>query len=167
MRSNSRRALVAALLLGVLASVVLVLPAYAQPVMSSVSDKLICLCGCNSVLTECPHQNCEWGIPAKQYITEQLAAGQSPDQLVDYYVEKYGEEVLAAPAKTGFNLAAYLIPFVVLIAGGVVIYFLVAGWVRRMGRPTVVAGPGTIEPSVDEAPDELRRRLDEELDKFD
>lgn len=135
--------------------------------MSSVSDKLICLCGCNSVLTVCPHQNCEWGIPAKQYITDQLAAGQTPEQLLDYYVAEYGEKVLAAPTKSGFNLAAYIIPFAVLIAGGVIVYFVVAGWSRRMGRPTVVSAEGRVEPSTDETPDELRRKMEEELKSFD
>ena len=38
-------------------------------------SRVMCLCGCNAVLEECPHQDCGWGIPAKNLITERLAAG--------------------------------------------------------------------------------------------
>ncbi|MHB0980883.1 MAG: cytochrome c-type biogenesis protein CcmH [Thermoleophilia bacterium] len=132
--------------------------------MSVVSDKLVCQCGCAAVLTECPHSDCGWGIPAKKYITEQLESGADPEALVQYYVSEYGEQVLAAPTKRGFNIVAWVTPFVALVIGAVAVYYLIGGWARgRMAN----AGPvGRPEDSA-EVPEELERRLDDELKDFD
>jgi cytochrome c-type biogenesis protein CcmH len=140
-------------------------PAHAAPPpVSSVSDEIICLCGCNAVLSECPHQDCGWGIPAKQYISQELEAGQTPEALVDYYVQEYGEQVLAAPTKSGINLVAWVLPFVALAGAGVAVYVLVVRWTRR--RPEE-AGEAVVVPVSNGTSDELNRRLDEELRRFD
>lgn len=138
-------------------------PAFAAPPVSSVSDKLTCQCGCAAVLTECPHQDCGWGIPAKQYIKQQLEAGQSPEALVQYYVDEFGEQVLAAPTKRGFNLVAWVLPFAALIIGAVAVYFLIGMWARR-DTPEAEFAPTR---DVDLAPEELKRKLDDELRDFD
>lgn len=138
-------------------------PAFAAPPVSSVSDKLTCQCGCAAVLTECPHQDCGWGIPAKQYIKQQLEAGQTPEALVQYYVDEFGEQVLAAPTKRGFNLVAWVLPFAALIIGAVAMYFLIGVWTRRNG-PEAELVPAR---DVDLAPEGLKSKLDEELRDFD
>lgn len=165
-RSGLRRAPVAAVfaaavLLGVLA---LAGPALAAPPPSSVSDQLICLCGCNSVLTECPHQDCGWGIPAKQYISQQLDTGASPESIVEYFVQKEGEQVLAAPTKSGFNLIAWVLPFVALAIGAVAIYYLVVRWSAGRREPEAVPAE-VMAPTPTSS--ETARRLDEELRDFD
>ncbi len=139
-------------------------PAFAAvPPVSSVSDKLTCQCGCAAVLTECPHQDCGWGIPAKQYIKQQLEAGQSPEALVKYYVDEFGEQVLAAPTKRGFNLLAWVLPFAALIIGAVAMYFLIGVWARRDGADAELVPTR----DVDLAPEELKRKLEDELRNFD
>jgi cytochrome c-type biogenesis protein CcmH len=50
-------------------------------------------------------------------VREQLAAGKTPQQVKDFFVSKYGEWVLLAPTTRGFSLLAWVLPFVVLIAG--------------------------------------------------
>jgi cytochrome c-type biogenesis protein CcmH len=139
--------------------------AAAAPPRSSVSDEIMCLCGCNSVLTNCPHEDCGWGIPAKNYIDQQLSAGATPESLVQYYVNEYGQEVLAAPTKTGFNVAAWVMPFVALVVGGVAIYFLASMWAAR--RRVAVPVPSTTEHAVTRGDEELSHRLDDELRDFD
>ena len=138
----------------------------ATPPRSSVSDKIICQCGCGAVLTNCPHQDCGWGIPAKTLIDEQLAKGKAPDELVQYYVSQYGEVVLAAPTKTGFNVTAWVMPFVGLIVGAVAIYFLLGMWSARREDPTLPDGALAAIPLPD-SDDPISRRLDDELRDFD
>jgi cytochrome c-type biogenesis protein CcmH len=72
--------------------------------------------------------------------------------------------VLAAPPKRGFNLLAWLLPFVGLGIGGAVLALLARRW-SRTGEETVPADPsgngrGPLDP-------ELERRVDEELARFD
>lgn len=126
-----------------------------------VADKIMCLCGCNSVLSSCPHADCGWGVPEKENISRELAGGKSPDELIDQYVANFGEEVLAAPAKTGFNLTAWLVPFALIVSAAVALFYLVLTWTRREIQKAPV--PAERE----ELPDEARRRLDDELNKFD
>ena len=139
-------------------------PAFAALPVSSVSDQLTCQCGCNSVLTECPHQDCGWGVPAKQYIGQELETGTAPEEIIAYFVAQNGEQVLAAPTKSGINLIAWVLPFVALAVGGVAVYYLVIGWARKRSEPGLSAAEGL---SASAAPSEASRRLDEELRDFD
>lgn len=140
-------------------------PAAAVPPVSSVSDKIMCLCGCNSVLSVCPHPDCSWGIPAKEDIKQQLAAGKTPEAIIAQYVSKYGEQVLAAPTKRGFNMVVWVLPFIMLVIGAVVIYYLARTWAARHADATEEAA--AVPARVEDHPDEMVRRMEDELKKFD
>jgi len=62
-------------------------------------------------------------------VREQLAAGKTPDQVRQYFIEKYGEWVLLAPKARGFNLVVYVLPLALIVGGAVV----VGRFVRRHG----------------------------------
>jgi cytochrome c-type biogenesis protein CcmH len=64
----------------------------------------------------------------KGVITEQIESGKTDDQVLDYFVAKYGEWILLQPRAHGFNLAVYVLPFLVLIGGIAVLYFSVKRW---------------------------------------
>jgi len=168
---SARRGFIAPLLslLTVLVLLLAAVPAQAAPAPSVVSDKLMCLCGCNAVLTQCPHQNCEWGIPAKERIKEELDQGKKPDAIIKEFVAQYGERVLASPTKTGFNLLAWIVPFVVLIAGAIALYFVIAGWSKRRSKVTPVTAIGTVDQTdaQAQAQDELVQKMEDELKDFD
>ncbi len=95
-----------------------------------------------------------------------VAQGMGESEVLDTFVAQYGEEILAAPRATGFNLLAYVLPAFVIVLGVAGIVVLALRW--RGGRAeaipatVVVRGRGT---SSDQDP--LRSRLDEELSHFD
>jgi len=64
-------------------------------------------------------------------IRERLAAGDSPEQVKAYFVEKYGLWILLAPPRQGFNLLVWVVPFVGLGAGLVLVLVLMRRWSRR------------------------------------
>jgi len=70
-------------------------------------------------------------------VREQLEAGKTPDEIKAYFVSKYGEWVLLAPPRRGFNLLLWFSPFVVLIAGIGLGLSLVRRWARN--KPAAVA----------------------------
>ena len=90
-------------------------------------------------------------------IRERLAAGDNPEQVRAYFVEKYGDWILLSPPKTGFTLLVWVVPFVGLGIGLV----LVAIVVRRWSRTPQPAAPSQIDPAVRER---IRREMSE-LDK--
>jgi cytochrome c-type biogenesis protein CcmH len=66
----------------------------------------------------------------RNVVREQLAAGQSPDQVRRYFTEKYGEWILLAPKAEGVNLLVYLLPAVFILGGGAVVVAAAKKWVR-------------------------------------
>jgi cytochrome c-type biogenesis protein CcmH len=90
-------------------------------------------------------------------IRERLAAGDSPEQVRAYFVEKYGDWILLSPPKSGFTLLVWVLPFVGLGIGLV----LVAVVVRRWSRAPRAATPSQLDPAVRER---IRRELSE-MDK--
>jgi cytochrome c-type biogenesis protein CcmH len=147
----------------VIVGLALLFAAPAQAGMFDVAGKIMCLCGCNAVLSDCPHVDCGWGVPAKEFITQELAGGKTEGEMVQYYVAQYGEKVLAAPTKTGFNMAAWVVPFASLFIGAAGIYFLVTMWARRRSEELAAAGDRLLA----ELSEEDSRRLDDELKNFD
>jgi len=57
-------------------------------------------------------------------VREMIAEGKSRDEILDYYVARYGERILAAPRARGINVLAYAAPFAALILGGGSLFLL-------------------------------------------
>lgn len=128
---------------------------------SDVAKQLVCQCGCTQILNSCNHSTCMVREVMNTAISQQLADGQSEAQIIQFFVDQYGEQVLAAPPKRGFNLVAWILPFAVILVGGGVIYFAIRRWVKR-DRETLVSADA--ETTVADA--EYQRRLDKELKEF-
>ncbi|MFQ5851217.1 MAG: cytochrome c-type biogenesis protein CcmH [Candidatus Binatia bacterium] len=77
-------------------------------------------------------------------ILEQLKEGKSPEQVRDYFVSKYGEWVLLAPTTKGFSLLVWILPFVALTGGILLVVFVVRRWVQRKSRYR----PGQVDPAL-------------------
>ena len=50
-------------------------------------------------------------------VRERLDAGDTNAEIRDYFVVRYGEEILAAPKGGGFNLLAWIVPVVIVLGG--------------------------------------------------
>ena len=66
-------------------------------------------------------------------VRQQLDAGRTPEQVKDYFVARYGEWILLRPAARGFNWVVYLLPYVALAGGGVLLAVIMA--FARQRRP--------------------------------
>jgi cytochrome c-type biogenesis protein CcmH len=123
----------------------------------AVGSKLMCICGCQQVLTECNHIHCPSSVPMRGEVNEKLAAGMTDDQLLKSFVEKYGTAVLAAPAFSGiFNRTAWLTPIAALVIGlaGLIFYL------RRLKSTTAPPAPAATVPS------RYDQKIEDELNKF-
>jgi cytochrome c-type biogenesis protein CcmH len=95
-------------------------------------------------------------------IREKLKAGESRQQIEAYFTSKYGEWILLAPTKKGFNLLAWGLPFVGIVAGAFAVVFLTRRWAERQAA----AGAGEGAPPADPADAQYRERVRRELDEF-
>ncbi len=73
-------------------------------------------------------------------VREKLAAGESREQILAFFVERYGENILAAPQKQGFSLVAWVIPGLGVLVGLAAVGVAVRMMQRRQGTevPTAV-----------------------------
>ncbi|MDE2059208.1 MAG: cytochrome c-type biogenesis protein CcmH [candidate division NC10 bacterium] len=73
----------------------------------------------------------EMATQMREVIHEKLKNGESPDQIRNYFVSRYGEWILLSPTRRGFNWLAWLLPFVALLGGGGIIVLTVRHSIRR------------------------------------
>ena len=88
----------------------------------------------------------------KVFINDRIAEGDDKQQIIDALVEEFGRGVLATPPKEGFDLVAWIVPIVLVLAGLAAIPLVTRVWARR----------GRDEPAPEIAPEDAAR-LDEEL----
>jgi hypothetical protein len=67
----------------------------------------------------------------RQVVREMLAAGSDRDEILDFFVERYGKDILAAPPKSGANLVAWLAPVAGFAAALVAVYFILRSMTRK------------------------------------
>ncbi len=125
---------------------------------TEVGHKLMCRCGCNQVLLECNHVGCTYSDSMRGELMAGMQRGDSDDLILQAFVQKYGPTVLAAPTTSGFNRVAWVMPFVALTGGLMIVVVVVKAWNTRRGATVPVA-----EVSAPEM-DELRRRVHEETE---
>ena len=71
-------------------------------------------------------------------IRERLAAGDSPDEIVRFFSNRYGERVLAELPKSGFNVLLFA-----WVGGSMLVVALVGGWMLLRLRRSAAPAPVT------------------------
>jgi len=122
-----------------------------------VASMLVCQCGCdNMIVSDC---NCDYAEQTRALIRKKIDEGQTKDVILSDFVEQYGEKVLAAPTKRGFNLTAWIMPFAALTVAAGVVAMIITTWVRR-SQQTVERHPVSISaPSAEKYKEQLKREL--------
>lgn len=127
----------------------------------AVDDQLIAPCCFSQTVA---NHNSPIAESIKAEVRQMLAAGSTEQEIIDFYVGKYGERILAAPRASGFNLLAYVMPALALGAGLVGVVIVLRRWRRPPSSQPAGTGPSTLSS------DEARRfqaRLEEELARFE
>jgi len=107
-------------------------------------------------LADCPSPQAE---SLRAWIVIQEATGRSRADVETELLERYGDVIRSAPRAEGIGLAAYAIPVLAFVVGGV----LVAVFLRRTTR----AGPAPPRPIAEALDPELARLVDEDLERGD
>ena len=70
-----------------------------------------------------------FSVQIKNQVKEQLAQGRKHDEILKFFVDRYGPWILRAPPVQGVNALAWLVPVGLLIVGPLLIWMLV--WRRK------------------------------------
>ena len=84
-----------------------------------------------------------------------VRGGYTAPEILDAFVNVYGERVLMAPPRTGFNLLGYVVPGIAIGIGAIVLAVAIRRW--RSPGPVAGAGLGSPIATADATPDELQR----------
>jgi cytochrome c-type biogenesis protein CcmF len=127
---------------------------------------IICQCGtCRHNLLDCASENCGHATQDRIAIHQLLGMGKSRQNVIDYFIQKYGSQVaLASPIDKGVNRLIWLLPYGlgVMAAGGL-------GYgAYRMAHRSAARDPAVPPSEIPKVADEeLADELDDELRKLD
>ena len=71
----------------------------------------------------------------RDLVVEMLEEGRSKEEILDFFVSRYGEDVLAAPPKSGFNILVWIVPVLVLPVVVTILVMVLRNMRRRQGDP--------------------------------
>lgn len=126
--------------------------------VNAIAKKLYCPVCPNTPLDVCETQACaDW----REQIREQLAAGWTEEQVMGYFVEQYGERVLAEPERSGFTSLVWILPIVAVLLGLFVAVLALRSW--RVGRDQSVASATQPQAAISA---EARGKIENDLNEL-
>jgi cytochrome c-type biogenesis protein CcmH/NrfF len=146
-------------LLGIAVLAIAFLGADTDARFTKLGHQLMCMCGCNQILLECNHVGCAYSERMRNELTAGLERGDSDSLVLQSFVQKYGNTVLAAPTSSGFNVVAWITPFLVFGLATAMAVWLVRVWKSRPVAQSVA------KPNLETAElDALRKRARQETE---
>ncbi len=125
--------------------------------VNAVAKKLNCPVCENIPLDVCDTPACiQW----RDLIRQKLAGGETPEQIIVYFHETYGDRVLQEPPRRGFTGVLWVLPVGGVLAGAALLW-----WALRSMLPGAQAGQ-PLPTQTTETQDEYRRRLERELEEI-
>ena len=124
-----------------------------EQIVYEIAAKLRCVVCQNLSVADSPS---EMASQMRAVIRERLAAGDRPEQVIEYFIDKYGEWILLEPRRQGFTLLVWVLPPIGALAGLAVAGVLAARWARRKRREPP---PPPVDPAMSER---IRREMETE-----
>lgn len=114
--------------------------------------KIHCQCGCTLDVFTCRTTDfsCQVSPAMHRDVVALVQGGYSAQEIIDAFVNVYGDRVLMAPRKSGFDLLAWVTPGILVLIVGALLVVVLRRW-----RAAPVADAPTAVSGVDATPDEL------------
>jgi len=151
---------VAILGLGILLIFVSPSPAQETARAKALGQRMMCVCGCNEVLTACNHVGCTYSHAMLKELDARVAGGDSDDLILQSFIQEYGAAVLVDPPKKGFTWLVWIAPIVAPLFALFLIWELVRRW-RRRALLAPAGGPAISNELLDRARRDSTRESDE------
>ena len=134
--------------------------------IQAIEKRLRCSCGCGLDIYTCRTTDftCTYSPALHKEVVRLAEQGKTDQQIIDEFIAQYGEAVLMAPPRRGFNLAGYFVPSIAIIIAAIFLVRLMRRWARE-GQAVVAPIPNPESPIPNASPAELQR-LRDELDRI-
>jgi cytochrome c-type biogenesis protein CcmH len=67
-------------------------------------------------------------------IRQQLQSGKSEQEVIQYFVSRYGDRILLSPPWQGLTLLAWLVPIALMLGGTLLLFFVLKYWQSQADR---------------------------------
>jgi cytochrome c-type biogenesis protein CcmH len=64
----------------------------------------------------------------------QLQSGKSEQEVIQYFVSRYGDRILLSPPMQGLTLLAWIVPIALMIGGALLVFFVLRSWQSHSGK---------------------------------
>ncbi len=131
--------------------------------LRQVGDRVKCQCssGCSYTVGSCNMLGCHFRGPVLEDIRLGLEDGKPDEEVLEAVYDKYGSETRVEPRNEGFGMVGWFAPFVSLLAGLSVIFWVI----RRWRRTTLTSSRADSVP--EEVVDRFRSRIEEDLEQLE
>jgi cytochrome c-type biogenesis protein CcmH len=121
----------------------------------ALEHRIRCQCGCTLDVFTCRTTDfsCQVSPQMHRDVLALVQGGYDSDEILAAFVDSYGDRVLMAPPKTGFNILGYVLPGITLAVGAIVLAVVI----RRWGRPVPATARGRHPAPSNATPDEMAR----------
>ena len=131
-----------------------------EPVWQDIAGELMSPACPGRTLLNCTSEHAgQW----QELIRQKVAQGVPKDEIMQYFINIGGEEVLASPPKRGFTLAVWLLPAFALLNGAGLILILTTRWVRRPRSREQTPSPADPSQAMTASADPYLSRVRREL----
>ncbi|HEX2505352.1 MAG TPA: cytochrome c-type biogenesis protein [Gaiellaceae bacterium] len=132
-----------------------------RPTVAELEREVMCpVCATTLELSDSPAAD-----QIRREIVRGIESGQTKSEIKANLVAQFGEGILAAPPREGFNLLAWALPLAGGLAAVLALGYAARRWIA--GRGPEGAAPSGPNGRADVLDPDLERRLDEELARFD
>ena len=132
-----------------------------RPTLADLEDEIVCPVCTPETLEQ---SNSAVADRMRAFIRQRIAAGDAKSEIKEKLVAQFGEQVLAAPPKSGFNVLAWALPLTGGLLAGVGVGLLALRWSRAREPEAPLEASSNGRAPLDP---ELEQRVDEELARFD
>ena len=119
-----------------------------------VGARIACQCGCKDSVATCSMLECHFSKPAKERIAQMQGNGTADAQIVQAFIQDYGQGVYLAPP----NAFGWIVPYAMVGFGLMAIWL----FVRKYRPPQPAAEVGSIEiddPALQKYKDQIEKDL--------
>ena len=61
-------------------------------------------------------------------IRQQLQSGKNEQEVIQYFVSRYGDRILLSPPMQGLNLLAWFVPIALMLGGVILVFLILRNW---------------------------------------
>src|SRR5712692_10440905 len=78
-------------------------------------------------------------------IRQQLQSGKSEQEVIQYFVSRYGDRILLSPPWQGLTLLAWLVPIALMLGGILLLFLVLRSWQSQSDKSPLDAGTESVD----------------------